>query len=174
MIALALLPFAAWIGFCLLVNGHPLPTTYYVKSQPAQVTLSGLRAAWEVLTHRGFASTPLVRVGTVFFALAAWRRPRSESRIALAMLVASPVVFAAGVGGSPKVVLDGYYWTRWIDPASLVLTGALCAGTATMMVIALGWFGPGPLAELQRRWRTLRATAVVGELLSNVVFERLS
>ena len=44
------------------------------------------------------------------------------------MLVIMPLIYLFAVAGSREVLIEGYYWTRWLDPASLVLTAAACGG----------------------------------------------
>jgi hypothetical protein len=40
--------------------------------------------------------------------------------VSLAMLVAAPLVYLVAVFGTRQMFLEGYYWTRWLDPAALL------------------------------------------------------
>src|SRR5262245_5833484 len=40
------LPALAWLLFCLLATGHPLPNTFYLKSRPFRLGADELRVVW--------------------------------------------------------------------------------------------------------------------------------
>lgn len=52
-------------------------------------------------------------------------------------LLAAPLAYLVGVLGSRRIVLEGYYWTRWLDPACLVLMIPICIGCAIIVSLVL-------------------------------------
>ena len=145
---LPLLPAALWTCFCHGVTGHWLPNTYYLKARPFHLGPEQLQVAWRSFSEHGFAS-----LGVCFFGLAAWvtffkRGSRMSAGICALVLVAAPAAYLLGVVGSRPISLDGYYWTRWVDPASLMLTAALCLGCGAI---------PRLVVQPQHALRPLRA-----------------
>ena len=53
---------------------------------------------------------------------------KREHWAAALLLGAAPLAFLAGVVGSRSLRLEGYYWTRWSDPAAIVLTAVFALG----------------------------------------------
>jgi hypothetical protein len=85
--------------------------------------------------------------------LAAWItlfRPgaRTAAGICTLVLMAAPATYLLAVLGSRGMSLEGYYWTRWIDPASLMLTVAFCLGYGAVV---------GLVVQPQQGLRLLRA-----------------
>jgi hypothetical protein len=143
-LVLMALPLGLWCAFCRSVTGHWLPNTYYRKATPFGLDSERLQSGWAVLTEQGIASLPVFIPALVvgialllarrpgFFFLS--RRPRFPAE-PLLMLYLSPLVYLLAVVGTRSLVPDAYYWTRWVDPAALVLTVTACLGLA--MVAAL-------------------------------------
>ena len=132
----AFVPLAVWSLFCHMANGHWLPTTFYIKAMPFRLGLQELARTWEILTLHGYASLSVFVFGLAV--LSGWAIARRDAK-ALALwwyLVLAPLLYAIGVGGSRPVSRMGYYWTRWIDPASLILTAAFCVACGIMFAAA--------------------------------------
>lgn len=132
-------PTAAWALFCRAVSGHWLPATFYVKSQgfgldPQRVTL-----AWQAVAQHGWATQLIFPIGLV--AAAAWLalRRTGASLALFLLLLAAPVTYLLGVVGTRAVDLVGYYWSRWTDPASLILTAAAGLGVAALVAAVPKW-----------------------------------
>ncbi len=129
-------PMVLWSAFCFAVNGHPLPNTFYLKAHPFRLGLAEIRTAWTILTQHGPSSTFLVVVGLGAFVAWAYRSRRGLGLFATLLFVLFPLGFAAAVAGSRSVDPEGYYWTRWIDPASLLLSVSVSIGVALLVGIA--------------------------------------
>lgn len=123
---LAFTPAAAWSLFCHTANGHWLPTTFYLKARSFQLEWSDLQVAWDILSQHGYVQLHVFLFGMAV--LVGWGIIRREftSMALLWHLLAAPVLYALAVAGSRELSTEGYYWTRWLDPASLVLTAAWC------------------------------------------------
>ncbi len=130
-------PSALWVAFCLHATGHPLPNTFYLKAVSFRLGLPEIANAWAILTQTGWAATPLFGVGLVVLATCCYRRPNATSAAALGMLLAAPLLFLISVAGSRGLSPVGYYWTRWVDPASLVFTLAAGLGFALLASLVL-------------------------------------
>lgn len=144
---LAAAPLAGWSLFCLAVTGHWLPNTFYVKARPFQLGRDELSLVSTIVTQHGYAGLSCFGAGIV--GLVGWgmaRRNRRSTAI-LWLLVLAPVLYAAAVASSRALRTDGYYWTRWIDPASLALTAAWCLAVGTLAARA----GPAMTTLLHRR-----------------------
>jgi 4-amino-4-deoxy-L-arabinose transferase-like glycosyltransferase len=125
-----LLPLLLWALWCLVVSGHPYPTTFHWKVKSFRLGSEELRSAWIVLTQHGFGATALLLAGIAFAMTWMLFQQRRLAQLALVLCVALPLAYAFGVAGSRTVDPDGYYWTRWMDPASLLLTLFACIGLA--------------------------------------------
>ena len=55
------------------------------------------------------------------------------ARLSALLLVVPAIVYLFSVVGTRPILLTGYYWTRWIDPASLMLTVPFCLGWAIIV-----------------------------------------
>lgn len=143
-------PMVAWGLFCHATTGHWLPNTYYIKAHRFGLTQAALANAWHIVSGSGFGTLLLFPIGIlVCIGCLAWRRRWLE----LAILVGAPVIYLAGVAGTRELSADGYYWTRWLDPASLLLTAAFSLGFALVLSgakmsspprgIATRWWGIG-------------------------------
>ena len=123
--------------FCHGVTGHWLPNTYYLKGRPFHLGAAQLQLAYRALSQHGWAS-----LWVYLFGLAAWialfrRGARISAGIGALVLLAAPVAYLLGVVGSRPISLEGYYWTRWLDPASLILTAAFCLGYGAIARLAV-------------------------------------
>jgi hypothetical protein len=133
ILIIPLVPMAAWVIFCLMVNGHPLPNTYYLKTESFRLQQAQFSAAWSILTQHGISATALFFIGLA--GTCAWliRRHRGIAAWFLLCWLVFPIVFAVAVAGSRTLDPQGYYWTRWIDPASLMLSVAVATGIAVLL-----------------------------------------
>jgi hypothetical protein len=173
---LAFVPLATWSLFCLVANGHWLPTTFYLKVRRFHLGLDEAREAWAIVAQHGWAELP-----TFWIALAAlivWALAGNDFvRRSLGWwLIAAPMLYAAGVAGSRPLSMDGYYWTRWLDPASLVLTVAFglalglafgahkYAGAVILLCVILGL--PRLAASLEERRSRLASDSRAIHLLN--------
>lgn len=134
--ATLILPAAAWALFCRIAGGHWLPTTYYVKAEAAVPGMELLRTAWVSLTGHGWVS--LLPFVAGIFAVVVWtiKRRSPMSAGVMTLLVAAPLFYLLAVVGSREMRVDGYYWTRWADPGSLVLVAACGIGLGLLLIRA--------------------------------------
>ena len=154
-----MIPTLAWSLYCHLVTGHWLPNTFYAKAH-ARGLATGVRSMFDVLTLRGYATSLAFWVGLAAMIVICCARTTRRTRLAvLAGLVVLPLAYALGVAMSRALLPDGYYWTRWEDPASLLLTAAACSGLAAAAAAALTRWRA-------REWRTSvdRGQLVAGAL----------
>lgn len=134
------IPMGLWSIFCWLTTGHWLPTTFYVKAHPFHLGFPQLHNAWTILTQHGYAASPyLVVIGIAIYLLWSLRHGDVRVKTGVLYLLIAPLLYALGVTGSREVLPVGYYWTRWLDPASLVLTTAFCIGGSIFLVLGLPW-----------------------------------
>jgi hypothetical protein len=130
---LAVLPSLCWVAFCLTTNGHPLPNTFYLKAHPFRFGLLEFNNTWEILTQYGWNGSFLFSLGLLVFFFGCLSRLTRASWTALGLLGAAPLLYAVAVAGSRDVQPVGYYWTRWLDPASLMLTAAWGLGIVLLV-----------------------------------------
>ena len=128
-----LIPMALWSLFCLMVNGHLLPNTFYLKAEPFHLKNAQIQTAWTILTQHGPSATFLLFAGLAVFLAWMFRHPRGLALWSSLFGIAFPVIFAVAVTGSRTVDPGGYYWTRWIDPGSLVLSMTVSFGLAILI-----------------------------------------
>ncbi len=124
-----ILPMTMWVCFCLLATGHLLPNTFYIKARPFLLGMPELMTALTAVTQYGLVAPVVFLAGIVAFGVLSLRKRMCAGPVVL-FLALVPLVYVLGVVGSRKVALDGYYWTRWIDPAAHLLTMAFCIGCA--------------------------------------------
>ena len=130
--ALLVLPTALWALFSLAVTGHPLPNTFYIKSRAFHLGAKELAAATIALIKHGFGRLTVFLVGLgAALAYCIARFQFRTAALALFLLVA-PLLFVLGIAGTRILDPYGYYWTRWIDPAGLMLTMYFCLGMGAM------------------------------------------
>ena len=158
-------PVVVWALFCKSSTGHFLANTFYMKTRPFQFGLGELDIVRKSLLLGGLAPVWAFVPGAAAGAVAFWMGPRKM--ISLAALVVAPCVYLVGVLGTREVFLEGYYWTRWLDPACIVLMIPCCAGFGFVFSWGLGGVSaPGP----ESRWpghlrRTRMAAAIAGAAL---------
>lgn len=131
--ALVALPVVGWIVYCLAVNGHPLPNTFYAKAHSVvgnPLVVAGL--ALYYLGQHGLLATVAGWLAAAGFAGFALRRRESPGRWTALLLLGGPFLYAFGVVFTRDLHPSGYYWTRWVDPASLVLTATVAVGMAVL------------------------------------------
>jgi hypothetical protein len=153
------IPFAAWSVFCHATTQHWLPNTYYLKAHPFQLTGAGIAGAWQIVSGQGLGSLLIFPIGIVISVVVLIRRRRA---VELAFLVGAPLIYMAAVSGTRSLVNEGYYWTRWLDPASLTLTAAFALGLA--LVLCGSMFPP---AAMRRRRTITMAIGVIALMLSS-------
>lgn len=133
-LALIVVPSLAWCFYCERVTGHWLPNTFYAKAALQDVGTS-LRVLLAIVTQRGYGDSLVLWVGMAMLIVACLvRRSRPTRLWVLAGLIVLPVAYAVGVAVSRQMLPFGYYWTRWEDPASLLLTSAATTGLAIAAV----------------------------------------
>ncbi len=160
-----LTPVALWGLFCRLVSGHWLPNTFYVKARAFHLGAAEFRTAWDAVTLHGYAVSSIFLLGLAACLVWCLLRKDNSARTMILYFLIGPVGYLFGVVGSRHMRLDGYYWTRWTDPAAMLLTVAFCVGYAALVVAGKGApTAPFPLgADGVARVRYARMTlAVVG------------
>lgn len=120
------LPMLLWSLFCLHANGHPLPTTFYVKTEYAALHAEQLATFWTAIGHQGVFPSLIVVIGTISLL----RRPGDAVFL---LLVCSSVLYLAGVVLTREIDFCGYYWTRWTDPPAMLLTFCAALGIARLI-----------------------------------------
>lgn len=155
-------PLAVWAAFCKAATGHFLPNTYYLKTHPFHLGLRELDVAWRSVFLEGLAPWWAFAPGVAACVAACRTSPRWS--ISLAALLAAPCVYLLGVVGTRSVFLQGYYWTRWLDPACIVLAVPFCAGFGA--VIAAGFSRRRTFAMIKGLWpdHPTRAGVLAGVL----------
>jgi hypothetical protein len=170
-------PVLLWSLFCFFTNGHIFPNTFYVKAGKVLISGEGFYQAWKAVCQHGYASLLVFLVGLAAFMVWLFSSKRSSRNLMLSWLLAAPFLYLTGVAGTRVVSLDGYYWTRWTDPVSLVITVAFCTGYAVLIVEALSFIKQTYARKLSRTRPELGVSilailAVVGLLLSLPQFVR--
>lgn len=130
-------PMLLWAIYCKCVNGRWLPNTFYVKATSFRLGLQELGIAWDAVRQHGLCSSLVFFVGIAAYLLWAFTRDDWPARSALLLHLTAAVAYAVGVVATRKVELSGYYWTRWVDPASLILAVATCTGLALLVTGSL-------------------------------------
>lgn len=127
------LPVCAWAIFCKTVTGHWLPNTFYVKAQPFRFDAAVLRTAMQLFDQNSIAPAWFLLAGILMFCLLCLKHPDPGRKHHLLTLCAAPLAYYIGVAGTRYIQTDGYYWTRWLDPAALILSLTACIGIAGIM-----------------------------------------
>lgn len=135
----AVLPTSLWALYCFYVNGHLLPNTFYLKAHRFALDVANTKIMIEALAQHGIAHPWILPIACIAFIWQGGKR----CWFAGASLVLMPVLFSLGVVGSRSISLDGYYWTRWIDPAAIVLNAAA--------VLALGILAGTVISKIDNR-----------------------
>ncbi len=115
-------PFFMWMIFCLFTNGHWLPNTFYMKAQSPQLSAKEFVLCWLLLSQHGFSSLVVFILGLAVFGLFLIFKKTNNALTFLIFLVAAPIAYLLGVVATRQMNLTGYYWTRWPEPAILMLT----------------------------------------------------
>ncbi len=157
------LPLLAWSVFCKFTNGHWLPNTFYLKAEPFHLGPDQFNIAWQALSNHGFASLNIYLVGIGVYFTSCLAKKKSIAKLSLLLLVVLPVIYLFAVVGSRHVLLEGYYWTRWIDPASLMLTVPFCLGW-TIIISGLAKQCPILPSRLHSQSKYRFLAVVVGSL----------
>ncbi len=174
------LPSILWALFCLSVNGHLLPNTFYAKVREIKIGFMQVRGAWAVFTQHGYASGVVFGLGAAVFLLLLWRKRKDERKgwTFFLFIVAVPVFYMAGVAVTRLFTLHGYYWTRWFDPGSSMLTIGFCIGLGVLFGGRGNLlFSPAVLQWLEGKNRYLARWGMIGVtllfcLVSETGFER--
>lgn len=151
---------SAWLLYCQLVTGHPLPSTFYVKSLDA-ASISLLRGiTWNAQSIAAIlASSPLFGYGagalaTGLGAIALLRTFGSHGdpaiRAAALASVVAPLAWLAGITFSHRLADPGfYYWSRYVHPVLPLLAVLLAVGLHALCATHRG-------RNAARRWRHAR------------------
>lgn len=133
------IPFGVWSLFCYAVTGHWLPNTFYLKAQSMPIFHKRfLPFAWKALTEHGYAAEFIFVIGLGMFLLLCLAKKSLEVG---SLLIFAPFVYLLSIVGTRFIALGGYYyWSRWIDPASLILTASFCIGYALLLSGQLSLF----------------------------------
>ncbi len=164
-LALALVPPLAWLVFCKVVTGHALPNTFYAKGLPFTLSLEKLRLGWGAIALEGWGASAAFVPGLLGYLLLVLRGRERFARLALLLLPASCFAFVVAVVGSRTMRLDGYYWTRWTDPASSLLTAFAAIGLAALLVGMRRQTEDAVLDRPSVRWG-MRAAAMLASALA--------
>ncbi|MCP4345681.1 MAG: hypothetical protein GY795_09155 [Desulfobacterales bacterium] len=130
------IPLLCWSVFCKFANGHWLPNTYYLKAQAFTFDIRKLYSGWEAVSGHGYASLFIFYIGTGVYLLWCYN---NKYYMPMLFIISAPLIYFLAVSGSRQIINDGYYWTRWIDPASLVLTACFCIGWAVILTGDIGF-----------------------------------
>ena len=114
-------------------NGNTLPTTFYLKAQPFHLGVEQFSIAGQALLSHGFASLNIYLVGVGVYIAWCLAKKKLIPQLSVLLFVIPSVIYLLSVVGSREISLDGYYWTRWFDPASLMLTVPFCLGWAIII-----------------------------------------
>jgi hypothetical protein len=131
--AIPVVPILAWMLFCKATTGHLLPNTYYLKSHPFHLGGHELSVAWQSIFWNGLTTPWAYAAGIASFAVICYNAKNGRRVLRLASLVALPFVYQLAVAGSRSVVFEGYYWTRWLDPAAILLMVPFCVGFGVLL-----------------------------------------
>lgn len=127
---IATIPFLFWLSYCKIHNDLWLPLTFHLKLGSFNFGVEELFLLFKLQSHHGIFPWWVWAIGLLSFS---WMRLGCSSRqawLAFLGLVGAPFVLLVGVIGTRSISLTGYYWLRWVDPASLMLTFAAALGLA--------------------------------------------
>jgi hypothetical protein len=127
------LPICLFGLFCKAVNGHWLPNTFYVKASGFALGAEQYSAAWELLSQHGFGALVILPLGVGVYLAFQLRSNDHVQRTLPLFLVMAPLAYLLAVVTTRQIRMDGYYWTRWADPASLALTVPFTIGYAIVL-----------------------------------------
>jgi hypothetical protein len=130
-VLLSIVPGAVWGSFCRFSNGHWLPNTFYAKATSFSFSGEKISLTLEILTQAGYLSLP--GVGFMLFLLANYwlLTGKNKNNLYISLFFCFvPLLYAFCVVMSRHIDASGYYWTRWIDPGTLLITMTVCAALA--------------------------------------------
>ncbi len=131
------IPMALWSLFCQYANGHWLPTPFYMKSTPPGIGAEQFSNAWKLLGLNGPLPSLMVVALVVLAGFFLIRRNRNPEYFLL--LLAAPFAFLFGVLFSREFLLEGYYWLRWADPSTMLLTATAALALGIILSNAKDW-----------------------------------
>ena len=126
-------PFLLWMAFCKTTTGHFLPNTYYLKTRPFEFGSAEVAIAWRAIFSSGLTSWWAFVAGLAACVSACLTVGRSRGALRVLLLTAPPVAYLVAVTGSRTIVFDGYYWTRWLDPACIMMIIPFCVGFGVLI-----------------------------------------
>lgn len=126
-----LIPVILWGVFCKSTTGHFLPNTYYLKTRPFHLGFDEARLVWKSLFLGGLTPAWAYVPGLAACVVACIMASRKVWPFLL--FIAAPLVYLCGVVGTRGIFLEGYYWTRWLDPACIMLMIPFCVGCAVIL-----------------------------------------
>ncbi|HEX9934827.1 MAG TPA: hypothetical protein VGB38_06485, partial [bacterium] len=132
-----LFPMAIWIAFCLRTTGHVFPNTFYLKAQSFSLSYPKPEIGLQAVTQHGLVLPWILAAGVCAFCLFCLTGRVAYAAPPFVFLVAVPLVYLFAVLGTRGIFLGGYYWTRWVDPASILITAAFCIGCGVVLTLAL-------------------------------------
>ncbi len=133
ILIIILIPISLWGIFCKLTNGHWLPNTFYLKSRPFHIGINEINVAWQSLSQHGFASLFIFFIGIGVYILWSFIKNNNLNTLPLLLIFIGPLIYLGGVVGTRIIMLHGYYWTRWVDPAALIITVPFCIGYGILL-----------------------------------------
>lgn len=132
------LPLFLWGVFCKVVTGSWLPNTFHRKASGLSFDNDNLLALWDILSVEGYTIGVVFWIGVTFASLLALRPATMAYRRVYVMGVTAPLFYWIAIVASRELRTSGYYWTRWIDPASLVMTAIVCGVIGATGAVILG------------------------------------
>lgn len=119
----------AWMTYCLVVTGHPLPSTFYVKFD---ATLDNTIHNSLFIFTKILPAAPWFAYGTglalwVVGAVATWRRGPIGR-----MVVTFPLLFFLEVSAS-QPLKSGFYFTRYALPAQVFVVTGVAVGAVRLL-----------------------------------------
>ncbi len=136
-LALLPIPMFCWSLFCKFANGHWLPTTFYMKSTSVEIGMQQVKDAWNLLGLNGPFPSVVVAILLLFMFIFLLRQ--NQNFKAILLLLGAPLAFLFGVLFSREFLMDGYYWLRWTDPATIILTATATLGFGIVLTSSKTW-----------------------------------
>jgi hypothetical protein len=171
-------PVLLWVLFCKTTTGHYLPNTFYVKARPFELGPVEIATVWRSIFWNGLVPWTAWIAGLVAFLAVCFAAGRRPGVWRFLLLTVPSVVYLIAVVGSRTIVFDGYYWTRWLDPACIVLMLPFAVGIG---VFAARLFARHDTAAAEvsasgrtRRFDVIAGVAAVAVLVTSIPSYRLS
>jgi hypothetical protein len=166
-IGILLIPSVCWSLFCKFTTNHFLPNTFYLKSHGFSLDFDLWGFTQRALFLNGLVPGILFVFGIIFFITLIFQRRDYVSRVIVLFLFLLPLLYYLAVTGSRKVSLDGYYWTRWLDPATILLMLPFCIGFASLLTGRVAFFKLEK--RLKARGRRVAALILVSVSLGSLI-----